>query len=57
MFFESVSTVLNFLFNDEKFFDELNGLARIQVNAAQQLFAILETFPKLEYQRHEIDEQ
>ncbi|MGA8554950.1 MAG: hypothetical protein WB630_11080, partial [Candidatus Acidiferrales bacterium] len=26
------------------------------MNAAQQLFAILETFPKLEYQRHEIDE-
>ena len=56
-FFESVRTVLNFLSNDEKFFDELDSLARMQVNAAQQLFAILETFPKLESLRHEIEEQ
>jgi uncharacterized protein len=48
--------VFNFLPKDDKFFDQLDNLARILVNAAQQLSAILQTFPKIDAQRHDIEE-
>jgi uncharacterized protein Yka (UPF0111/DUF47 family) len=48
--------VFNFLPKDDKFFDQLDNLARILVNAAQQLSAILQTFPKFDAQRDEIEE-
>jgi uncharacterized protein Yka (UPF0111/DUF47 family) len=48
--------VFNFLPKDDKFFDQLDNLARMLVNAAQQLSAILQTFPKFDAQRHDIEE-
>jgi uncharacterized protein len=48
--------MFNFLPKDDKFFDQLDNLARILVNAAQQLTAILQTFPKFDAQRNEIEE-
>jgi uncharacterized protein len=48
--------MFNFLPKDDKFFDQLDSLARILVNAAQQLSAILQTFPKFDPQRQEIED-
>jgi uncharacterized protein Yka (UPF0111/DUF47 family) len=48
--------VFNFLPKDEKFFDQLDALARMVVNAAQQLSSILQSFPNIETQCHEIAE-
>jgi uncharacterized protein Yka (UPF0111/DUF47 family) len=47
--------VFNFLPKDEKFFDELDSLARMLVGAAQQLSSILTTFPKIDRERQEIE--
>jgi uncharacterized protein Yka (UPF0111/DUF47 family) len=47
--------VFNFLPKDDKFFDQLDTLARMLVNATEQLSAILQTFPKFDPQRNEID--
>jgi hypothetical protein len=46
--------VFNFLPEDDKFFDQLDNLARMLVSAAQQLSAILQTFPRFDAQKHEI---
>ena len=48
--------MFNFLPKDEKFFDQLDALARMVVNAAQQLSSIVQTFPDIEGQRREIEE-
>jgi uncharacterized protein Yka (UPF0111/DUF47 family) len=48
--------VFNFLPKDDKFFDQLDNLARMLVSAAQQLSAILQTFPRFDAQKHEIEE-
>jgi uncharacterized protein len=48
--------VFNFLPKDDKFFDQLDYLARMLVSAAQQLSAILQTFPRFDPQKHEIEE-
>jgi uncharacterized protein Yka (UPF0111/DUF47 family) len=47
--------MFNFLPKDDKFFDQLDNLARMLVSAAQQLSAILQTFPKFDPQRQEIE--
>jgi len=47
--------MFNFLPKDEKFFDELDSLARMLVSAAQQLSSVLQAFPKFESQRREIE--
>jgi uncharacterized protein len=48
--------VFNFLPKDDKFFDQLDSLARMVVNSAEQLSALLQTFPKFDAQRQEIEE-
>jgi uncharacterized protein Yka (UPF0111/DUF47 family) len=48
--------VFNLLPKDDKFFDQLDGLARILVSAAEQLSAIFQTFPKFEKQQSEIED-
>ena len=48
--------MFNFLPKDDKFFDQLDNLARMLVSAAQQLSAILQTFPRFDAQKHEIEE-
>jgi uncharacterized protein Yka (UPF0111/DUF47 family) len=48
--------MFNFLPKDEKFFDELDELARMMVRAAQQLSSILQSFPNFETQRQEVEE-
>jgi uncharacterized protein Yka (UPF0111/DUF47 family) len=48
--------VFNFLPKDDKFFDQLDSLARMVVNGAEQLSALLQTFPKFDAQRQEIEE-
>jgi uncharacterized protein len=48
--------VFNFLPKDDKFFDQLDSLARMLVNGAEQLSALLQTFPKFDAQRQEIEE-
>jgi uncharacterized protein Yka (UPF0111/DUF47 family) len=47
--------MFNFLPKDDKFFDQLDTLARMLVSAAQQLSAILQTFPTFDPQRQEIE--
>jgi hypothetical protein len=47
--------MFNFLPKDDKFFDQLDNLARMLVSAAQQLSAILQTFPRFDPQRQEIE--
>jgi uncharacterized protein len=46
----------HFLPKDDKFFDQLNNLARMLVSAAQQPSPILQTFPKFDPQRQEIED-
>ena len=53
---EDHRAVFNFLPKDEKFFDELDSLARMLVSAAQQLSSILQAFPKFDAQRREIEQ-
>jgi uncharacterized protein Yka (UPF0111/DUF47 family) len=48
--------MFNFLPKDDKFFDQLDNLARMLVSAAQQLSTILQTFPTLDPQRQEIED-
>jgi len=48
--------MFNFLPKDDKFFDQLDNLARMLVSAAQQLSAILQTFPRFDAQRQEIED-
>lgn len=48
--------MFNFLPKDDKFFDQLDSLARMLVNGAEQLSALLQTFPKFDAQRQEIEE-
>ena len=48
--------MFNFLPKDDKFFDELDSLARMLVSAAQQLSSVLQAFPKFEGQRREIEQ-
>jgi len=48
--------MFNFLPKDDKFFDQLDNLARMLVSAAQQLSAILQTFPGFDPQRQEIED-
>jgi uncharacterized protein len=48
--------MFNFLPKDEKFFDQLDTIARLVVSSAQQLSSIIQTFPKNEAQRKEIEE-
>jgi uncharacterized protein len=48
--------MFNFLPKDDKFFDQLDEHARILVSAAQQLTAILQTFPRFDGQRQEIED-
>ena len=48
--------MFNFLPKDEKFFDELDSLARMLVSAAQQLSSVLQNFPKFDEQRRQIEE-
>jgi uncharacterized protein len=48
--------MFNFLPKDDKFFDELDTIARLLVSSAQQLSAILQTFPEFETQLAEIEE-
>jgi uncharacterized protein Yka (UPF0111/DUF47 family) len=48
--------VFNFLPKDEKFFDELDSLARMLVSAAQQLSSVLQNIPKFEEQRRQVEE-
>jgi uncharacterized protein len=50
------SVMFNFLPKDDKFFDQLDNLARMLVSAAQQLSAILQTFPRFDPQRQEIED-
>lgn len=47
--------MFNFLPKDDKFFDQLDHLARMLVSAAQQLSATLQQFPKNDAQRQEIE--
>ncbi len=47
--------MFNFLPKDDKFFDELDSLARMLVSASQQLSSILQAFPKFDAQRREIE--
>jgi hypothetical protein len=55
VFIQQGSAMFNFLPKDDKFFDQLDNLARMLVSAAQQLSAILQTFPKFDSQRQEIE--
>ena len=48
--------MFNFLPKDDKFFDQPDNLSRMLVGAAQQLSAILQTFPKFDAQKHEIED-
>jgi uncharacterized protein len=48
--------VFNFLPKDDRFFNQLDTLARILVAASQQLSAIIQTFPNFDPQRHEIED-
>jgi uncharacterized protein len=48
--------VFNFLPKDDKFFDQLDALSRMLVDASQQLSAILQVFPKFESQHHAIED-
>jgi uncharacterized protein len=48
--------VFNFLPKDDKFFDQLDSLSRMLVDAAQQLSAILQVFPKMDSQQNAIEE-
>lgn len=48
--------MFNFLPKDDKFFDQLDSLARMLVSAAQQLSATLQSFPDVDKQRQEIEE-
>jgi len=48
--------MFNFLPKDDKFFDQLDNLARMLVSAAQQLSATLQTFPRFDSQRQEIED-
>lgn len=47
--------MFNFLPKDAKFYDELDTMARLVVTAAQQLSSIVQTFPKIDSQRQEIE--
>jgi hypothetical protein len=47
--------VFNFLPKDDKFFDELDALSRMLVDAAQQLSAELQVFPELQTQHETIE--
>ena len=48
--------MFNFLPKDDRFFNQLDTLARILVAASQQLSAIIQTFPNFDPQRHEIED-
>ena len=48
--------MFNFLPKDDKFFDQLDSLSRMLVDAAQQLSAILQVFPKMDSQQNAIEE-
>jgi uncharacterized protein len=48
--------VFNFLPKDDKFFDQLDALARMLVSAAQQLSAALQSFPNVGGQQQEIED-
>ncbi|HKN25218.1 MAG TPA: DUF47 family protein [Candidatus Acidoferrum sp.] len=48
--------MFNFLPKDDKFFDQLDTIARLVVHAAEQLSSILQTFPKIDTQLQEIEE-
>lgn len=48
--------MFNFLPKDDKFFDQLDSLSRMLVDAAQQLSAILQVFPNLDSQHNAIEE-
>jgi uncharacterized protein len=48
--------MFNFLPKDDKFFDQLDTIARIVVNAAQQLSSIIQTYPQSDSQRKEIEQ-
>jgi len=47
--------MFNLLPKDEKFFDQLDALGRMLVDAAQQLSAIFQVFPKFDSQREAIE--
>ena len=48
--------MFNFLPKDDKFFDQLDTIARLLVLSAQRLSALLQTFPNFETQLAEIEE-
>jgi uncharacterized protein len=48
--------MFNFLPKDDKFFDQLDTIARLVVLSAQRLSALLQTFPNFETQLAEIEE-
>jgi uncharacterized protein Yka (UPF0111/DUF47 family) len=48
--------VFNFLPKDNKFFDQLDALSRMLVDAAEQLSAIVQVFPKIDPQHKAIEE-
>jgi uncharacterized protein len=48
--------MFNFLPTDDKFFDQLDTIARLLVLSAQRLSALLQTFPNFETQLAEIEE-
>jgi uncharacterized protein len=56
VFIQQGSAMFNFLPKDDKFFDQLDNLARMLVSTAQQLSAILQTFPRFDSQRQEIED-
>jgi hypothetical protein len=47
--------MFNFLPKDDKFFDQLDALSRMLVDAAQPLSAILQLFPKFDAQHNAIE--
>jgi uncharacterized protein len=48
--------VFNFLPKDNKFFDQLDALSRMLVDAAEQLSAIVQLFPNIDAQHKAIEE-
>jgi uncharacterized protein len=48
--------MFNFLPKDDKFFDQLDTIARLVVASAEKLSALIQTFPEIETQLAEIEE-